>query len=61
MFNINKKLEVPCGGKKRLFIYVQAYNSLKCQINVYYYTGLPYSSAVNNKTEKFAFSFTFLL
>lgn len=59
--NVNQKLEIPLGGKRRLFIYVQNYNDLRCQINIYYYTHEPYSSAVDSTTEAFGLTVSFLL
>jgi hypothetical protein len=57
--HVNEKLEIPLGRFKRLFIYVQCYNDKQCFINIYFYSGLPYSSEVDNKTELFAVGISF--
>ena len=59
--NVNQKLEIPLGGKRRLFIYVQNYNDIRCQINIYYYSDKPYDSAVYSTTEVFGISLSFLI
>jgi len=59
--NVNEKLEIPLGGEKRIFIYVQMYDGKKLHVNVYFYSAKPYSSDMDNMTEKFAMSFTIII
>lgn len=54
-----EKLEIPLGGERRLYIYVQAYGGKKCSINVYYYDKKPYDSGVDSDTEVFGFCISF--
>jgi hypothetical protein len=57
---INKKLEIPFGDKRKLFIYIQMYNGKQCQINIYYYTDEPYdSSPLGADTMSFGIGLTF--
>lgn len=59
--NVNKRLEIPLGGLRKLFIYVQCYNDIRCQINIYYYSDKPYDSAVDSTTEVFGITLSFLI
>ena len=51
---VNESLKIPLGRNRMLFIYAQSYNGRTVQINIYYFSGLPYSSAVDSTTEKFS-------
>lgn len=43
--NVNEKLEIPLGRKRKMFVYFQSWNDKQIQINLYYYDREPHDSS----------------
>lgn len=59
---VNECLEIPLGGKRKMFVYIQSYNYKQIQINIYYYDKEPYdSSPIGEKSMVLGLSMTLRL